>query len=394
MKLFDDIAELSDSSDQHIWSRPPALVWLGQSNKPHHRKIKERLEDWFSHYPDGAEKLRLWSEFRDNEKDYISAFTELAIHELCLRLDYQLTPHPDGAKRRPDFHVLLPSGNSFVLEVTTVTQYSPQSRAARKVRAWIYDTINKCDTDGLQFIVNIRAYGSRTPSKRLISMQIGDALCRYRDTGSIADPCDDVSGFSSDNMTLRLDDWIIILIRLPIKSDLNSSDEPIAVEQEISNIDAWRRIRKSIEKKQPRDYCHKDIPFILAINSMALGSDVGQYYNALFGERCLLYDPAAAMQDKFARRSDGLWWNGARWLDKRYSAILGISGFQPFAPMHGEAILMHHPEAYVPIDGVFNDLPQGQLQGDQYCVSEGSKLYQLLGIPEGWPEMRGGSLTE
>jgi hypothetical protein len=56
--------------------------------------------------------------------DFPSAFFELFLHELLLRLGCNVEVHPDpgtGSSRRPDFLVTDPDGQQFFLEAVLAT---------------------------------------------------------------------------------------------------------------------------------------------------------------------------------------------------------------------------------------------------------------------------------
>lgn len=101
---------------------------------------RDKLNCWFSNYPD-IEKKQLRREFQSN---FDSAFFELFIHELFIRLGFTLTVHPTvlSSTNKPDF--LAKKGEvEIYLEARLATDESNEDRSLKSKRELIYDTINQ-----------------------------------------------------------------------------------------------------------------------------------------------------------------------------------------------------------------------------------------------------------
>jgi len=107
MPVFDDIER------NGVGARPyaqPDFVYLNASARPGVQAIRNAIEDWLLRYPsdDRAElRARLRS---DDNYQHRSAFFELFLHEMLLRLGCNVEVHPQivGTHRRPDFYVQSP----------------------------------------------------------------------------------------------------------------------------------------------------------------------------------------------------------------------------------------------------------------------------------------------
>ena len=104
LTLFDEkierISRLAKYSESHY-------KYLNISDRPEFRVIRTELEHWFSNYPD-KEKNEFIRRFQSNNNDqFLSAFFELYIHEILLKLNYKIKIHPDisSSGNHPDFLV-------------------------------------------------------------------------------------------------------------------------------------------------------------------------------------------------------------------------------------------------------------------------------------------------
>src|SRR6266508_6440058 len=85
----------------------PHFTYWNRSARPLARHIRQELELWYAHYPDGTNDLR--SRFRSaDDVQHQAAFFELFLHELLLRLGCTVEIHPavPGTSKRPEFRAV------------------------------------------------------------------------------------------------------------------------------------------------------------------------------------------------------------------------------------------------------------------------------------------------
>src|SRR5919202_5698397 len=86
MRLFDTISHHDEGPPQFA---EPEFICLNRSAKPDVSHIRELLEAWLSRYPTSVQ-TDLCGRFRSPDDTlHRSAFFELFLHELLLRLGYQ-----------------------------------------------------------------------------------------------------------------------------------------------------------------------------------------------------------------------------------------------------------------------------------------------------------------
>lgn len=123
--------------------------WLNKSALPEAVAIRETLERWFADYPNrGREeekrkkKQDLCRRFNSGAKDdFYSAFFELYLHELLrgLGCGVDIEVPASGARKRPDFLVEAPCGETFYLEATAII--NPEELAENEEWQAIWDSL-------------------------------------------------------------------------------------------------------------------------------------------------------------------------------------------------------------------------------------------------------------
>src|SRR2546428_4764920 len=127
MTLFEENLSRTDNGPAGYAEAP--FKYLNRSARLEVGRIRSTLEEWFKHYPsEGEAEFR--TRFRSDEH-HDSAFFELFLHELLLRLDCSVTLHPSvaTAAAHPDFLVNPRSGASFYLEAVLATDQSAADAA-------------------------------------------------------------------------------------------------------------------------------------------------------------------------------------------------------------------------------------------------------------------------
>jgi hypothetical protein len=129
MRLFDDVPR----KDTGPASRSEGdFEYLNRSARPQAEKVRQLLETCFSHYPKQEQ-----SELKQRLKaEHSSAFYELLLHELFLKLGCSVKIHPrkeDADDKRPDFLVKPPEGDCFYLEAVLATGQTEEEKAAENM---------------------------------------------------------------------------------------------------------------------------------------------------------------------------------------------------------------------------------------------------------------------
>ena len=140
MSLFDTIRR--DDIRAKFYSEPD-FRYLNFSARPGVQRIRETVDDWFSRYPEAC-RAEFRARFREaDDYHHRSAFFELFLHELLLRLRCQIEIHPkiEGVPRRPDFRFRSADGTCCYLEAVLATDETREETAARARMNQVYDTL-------------------------------------------------------------------------------------------------------------------------------------------------------------------------------------------------------------------------------------------------------------
>lgn len=182
MRVFDDFVRTDESPYGYTEDR---FQFYNRSARPAYQQIRGTIESWFSRYPAAEQSDML----RRLKVDFPSAFFELFLHELLLRLGCNVEVHPDpgtGSSRRPDFLVTDPDGQQFFLEAVLATDLPQAKQSYQQVHNSVLDVINTVDSPN--FLLGVRELvvsATKPPSERKLRKFLANKL-------SSADP-DEIS---------------------------------------------------------------------------------------------------------------------------------------------------------------------------------------------------------
>jgi hypothetical protein len=174
MLLFDELARTELRSARYSESR---FNYYNQSARPSIAVLREMLEAWFERYPEDK-KASLRGRFRsENDSQHKSAFFELYVHELLVRLDFDVEAEPDLADSgtHPDFLAYRSGTPKFYVEATLAGLPTQSEYSADRRKAAVQDVINSINSPN--FFLGIDIQGAPTsppPTKKL--RQTGLAL--------------------------------------------------------------------------------------------------------------------------------------------------------------------------------------------------------------------------
>jgi hypothetical protein len=145
MKLFDDMKR--DDEGPASYSEPK-FGYLNRSARPAFLAIRTVLEGWFSSYPE-AHRKDLHGRFRSSDDtQHRSAFFELFLHELLLRLGCRAEIHPSvaGTSKSPDFLVESKIDGMFYLEAVVASGESREEASTRAISSGLHDILDRFDS--------------------------------------------------------------------------------------------------------------------------------------------------------------------------------------------------------------------------------------------------------
>lgn len=388
LKLFEkkirkDMKPSKNSDDKYDF--------LDRSGRKFSERIRNELNKWFSNLPKNEQntmKRRFKTEFN-------SAFFELFLHELFIRMGYELTIHPDisESSNHPDF--LVEKENiKFYLEATVNNDLSnEEQRQKAKVQAY-YDEINKIDSPNCYLRLNevkipkkvqpagrkIRSYLTR----KLKNLDIESLISKFKNNGFNELPI----------WTYQDEDNVVVKIT-PIpklnNSKEKSNDRPIGMYPIKTKWGGTvSSLYNSLVNKAGK-YGDLNHPYIIAVNSLSdFGTEKYEIMNALFGDERYYFNTNGEPIHK-DRKRNGFFYNSEEAQYTRVSGVIVttvVSTNISNAPFY----LYHNPWAGQPISQDCFDFTQYMPINGNMKEIKGQKIKDILKLPDNWPILEDGRI--
>ncbi len=387
MPVFDDIER------NELGPRPyaqPDFIYLNRSARPGVEAIRAAFEDWFLRYPneDRAElRARLRSE--DNYQ-HRSAFFELFLHEMLLRLGCNVQVHPQivGTPRRPDFYLQSLVAPPCYLEAILASDETREESAANARMNQVYDALNRLNSPHFYIGMTLRGAPATPPSARHIRTFLTHHLAQL-DFDEVADLFRDGGFPALPRWPYEHDGWDVEFFPLP-KSDAargRGGIRPIGIQFEPMRLLQTREaIRDSILDKAGR-YGELGQPYIIAVNVLADHVDRIDVMEALFGFEQFRYGPGVLpQQPEFGRAPNGAWFGPAGIQNTRVSAALVFPNLSQSSLCWTTPCIYHNPWAAHRYGGELDRLSRGVPRDAHHMdFHVGESLRSIFQLREDWP---------
>ncbi len=264
MQLFDDFERARTTYAGHA---EPEYEFLNTSAFRFADQVRRYTQEWFDRYPEDA-KADLRGRFRskDNEQ-HTSAHFELLIHELLLRLDFDVQVHPyvPTTSKRPDF-LAANSMGSFYIEAHVIYKDLAERPVTQQEKEF-YDWIN--DLDSSSFMLDLEAEGVLTEQASKRDLLLLRQLMNSHHPDAVEDLIQHRGYHAAPSVTIKVGDWKLVAHLLPLPlSDHGQSDEPTIAaspsEFGRGNFDSpvSKKLRSKVTDKRGSKL---DAPLILAV---------------------------------------------------------------------------------------------------------------------------------
>jgi hypothetical protein len=331
----------------------PKFSYLNRSARPAFRAIRTILEDWFSRYPEAHQK-DLYGRFRSSdETQHRSAFFELFLYELLLRLGCRPEIHPTvaGTTKSPDFLVESRTGGPFYLEAVVSTGESQTEASTKAISSKLHDILDRLDSPNFFVGWEVKRSTQKPPPARRIKAFLKQRLAPL-DADRVASDSKSRGSIALPRWTCSTEGWLIEFS--PIPKSIGLRGKPgvrfIGYELEAGWVDARTPLRDVILEKAGR-YGKLQYPFVVAVNSFASHLDKIDVMDALFGkEQYMFHQTPSGISDPVPQRApDGVWTSprGARYT--RLSAVLLFESLFPWSLAHCPVCLYHNPWGEKPL---------------------------------------------
>jgi hypothetical protein len=389
MRLFDDIIRDDEGPALHA---EPSFAYLNRSARSECDRIREMLEAWFLRYP-SQEQADLRGRFRsDNNWHHHSAFFELCLHELLLRMSCRVEIHPsagNSATKRPDFLVESKYGSHFYTEAVLATAEAARDTAARARMNAVYDALNRLDSPNFFVGMDLRGAPETPPRARKIRAFLKGHLDKL-------DPDNIVALWKSGGIDAvphwhyEHEGWEIDFYPIPKSPNLRGRKgiRPLGVwSHEGQFVNSSAPIRDAIINKAGR-YGDLDLPYVIAVN--ALDRNIVHQIDimeALFGKEqwTATWEQSGLSETEMTRIPNGVWTSKSGPTYTRVSAVLVTIQLLPWTVASADICLYHNPWAEKLYSSELTRLPQAIPQGDHMERQDGESLAAVLQLPLRWP---------
>lgn len=380
--LFDPTPRTSEDNFRYS---EPEFSYLNRSPRPEAGKVRRELERWFSRYPP-EERTTVWKRFRSkNDVDHRSAFFELYLHELLLRLGCSVSVHPGlpNSKKRPDFLVETRGVKNY-LEALVVSGESRQEAAARARMNIVYDVLDGRDSPNFFVGLNIRGTPNTPPRANVIRQFLHDKLSEL-DPDQI-ESLYAVRGFEALPRWVCEDATWVEFFPVPKRGNARGKGQhPLGMFTQGGWSTAKASIRKGVITKASR-YGKPELPFVVALNVLERGIDEEETLDALFGTTQWNYRESTMEFLGSSRLTDGVWTSRSGPRYTRVSAVLIVRHASPWRVAHASASLYQNPWAEKPYKSALTQLPQVVVESGRANRVNGKEVTSLFRLPPSWPE--------
>ncbi len=328
MTLFDDIVRTDVSPSS---AGEDTFAFLNRVETPFWCEVRRVLEEWFARFPaDHAGELR--TRFRSRRPGHHrSAWWELYLHELCLRLGYDVAVHPElpDSGKHPDFE--LRRGNSR-LYIEAAVVFSGIVSDDHGAPDWLQDAIN--DVDNGNFFVNLRSVDS-VGAERLKRREVAAPLQQWLDgldPDHVTRHYEQASVLPSYRLSCR--GWDVAFEAIPVKPEARGRPDHRVLGMGLAQGGFVNDVAqlKSTLKSKTGQFGQPDVPTVIAVlceSSFMERLDIEQ---ALFGSEAMQFRLGGGADARLVRQRNGLWSRGDGPQNRRVSAVL-------------TAVCLHHGNA-------------------------------------------------
>ena len=361
--------------------------------RPEFQVYRDLVNSWIAELPE-FERAETVARLQKNDSlGYQAALAELTIHAALIRQGYTVEVHPacEHPTRKPDFLAKDKDGNPVAyVEVTT---FGPaQEHVTQSNReATIYNAIDKAMVPpGFRFTYDVVTYGQSSPN-------IGK-LCKEIEEWAVASQQNNPEVVPTK--VFEALDWKIeIGLMGGFKKDVQVERAIGGAMSDVRIVSAETEIREALKKKGSR-YGTFKVSYVVVVvdcKDELTGSDrnAESLIDAAFGTVVTQVTTFASgeHETKEVRKDDGYWGHIKTPRHQNVSAaiLLPKPHLWDLRNDRWQPLLLKNPSATHALPDGLLPLPGYQFvpAKDEFERVEGTRLADILGLPEPWPPEEG-----
>jgi len=387
--IFSDIERIFNGPQQY---GEPDFEYLDRSARIESKRVRNVITEWLNNFPESDRNEVICRIKSGSHINFRSATFELYIHEILIRLGYEVSTHPEtssGKTTKPDFLVRdTETGESFYVEAVLATDQSDQERAAESRKNLVIDSINKLSSPNFYLSLSAEGDPETTPSGRKLRRKLSKWLTEL-DPDEVSNNLK-VSGHDAlPRIELNQDGWNVEFIAIPKSPERRGLEDSTTIGS-LSNgvrwMTSWESVRDTVLKKGNR-YGDINKPLLIAVN-------VGQFdvhnidsMQALFGQEQFIFNSNDLDSElRMERAPNGVWYgpNGIRY--KRISGVIISPDITPWTCGARNICIYINSWANQNVSGSLFQLSHAQIHEGIMEWTEGIHPKELLGLHDSWPE--------
>lgn len=361
---------------------------MNRVGTPFWEQVRDLLEDFFGRYPaEHSEALR--RDFRARLPGrHCAAWWELYLHELFLRLGYEVTIHPavDGTDRKPDFGLHRESSDLLVEASVVFSGLAGDKEETGAAPSWMLAAFEHLENPNFFVSIHeITARGEEQLKRAEIVVPTEEWLAGL-DPDQIARQYEAEGRFPL--IRIRRRGWEIELEALPVKHEargrpghrvLGSGPAKAGLVDDIDQLESKLKVKAA-------RYGRPAIPYVIAVLSLSGFMERIDVAQALFGrEAVVIFDPEEA--GRLVQQQNGFWFRSGGPINTRVSAVLMGVGLQPWSLTRVAPELWVNPWAEHPLAEYWPFAVHTALEtGEVVSEEKDPVLATLFDLPEHWPE--------
>lgn len=387
MELFRGKARIDPRPARHHES---VYAFLDRVDTPFWEGVRVLLNDWFSHLP-APEQKDIRGRFQDKMRRQVwSAFWELYLHELFLRLGFTIELHPvlPESSAKPDFR-LSRAGQQFYVEAVILAEPDEEERAER-LRAAIHNEVDKIPSGDFFVFLDARREGNTHPPYSKLIRALRNWLYTL-DADEVTTSQDgSQGGFASlPHFTWISGDWELEFAAIPRKPEARLHplggtfgggpvhggfvNDHLAIETNL--------------KEKARKYGRLDLPYVIALMSVRVTTSMDQLLRGVFGHAHERPNMVLAGKVPDGWPAEGLWLghDGPRYCE--VSAVMAAATLLPWNVPRTEPLILRNPWAIHPltVQLPFKTAAVDMQTGHLNWTPPAREAAEIFGLPADWP---------
>jgi hypothetical protein len=355
--------------------------YLNVSARQEALKVRALIEGWFEQYDDGSKndmQKRLQS---SDDNEFLSAFYELFLFNLFIKLGYSVTVHPEVSNaKKPDFLIESDQGYAFYLEATLGNE-SKKNKAENYLINKLTDQLNETGHPNLSLFLFSEGAPSKTPRYSIIVKKIIQWLDQL-DVQKLEFLIDQNLQGGIPKYQYNKDGWNIEFWAVPKFN--KKSNKLISLQSSNELPDPIPIIKHAFKQKATR-YSKLEKPYIIAINVMSPTLEKNEILYSLYGTAEKSQINTANFHQNISTHA--CFCSPNRPINTRVSAVIVTKALDPWNFTSREISLFHNLFSKQKINhNIFvleshQSMPiisEENLGSDQLC--------KIFGLNSNWPE--------